>query len=466
LSSAFAQESDVLTLTSENFDQTIRDNQLILVEFYAPWCGHCKKLAPEYERAATILKEVGIPIAQVDADDAQNAELRNRFGIKGFPTIKLFRNGEPSDYQAERSADALVSFMKKQAAPAVTELNNEAETKTFSESRVAIVGFFDNRDSEEYSQFKTIANAMREQFSFGDVVGKANVNEEFGVKKTPQVILFKQFDEKQNILESENYSDLRNFITKNSVPVIDEIGPHNYKLYVESGLPMGYLFVDLTVSGQKDEFVAKVYDVAKDNKGKMNWVFIDSSKYAKHAERLGLSGKIVPAIAIEKTDDGTHFAYDESAQITSESVKEWVEKFLKGEVPPTIKSEDIPASNDQPVKVVVAKSFDAIVMDTTKDVFVEFYAPWCGHCKKLAPIFDELAQAFSGASSVVIAKIDATANDVSPKFGVRGFPTLKLFPANNKESPIDYNGDRSLPDMTNFIKQHASVQIDLGKDEL
>jgi len=86
----------------------------------------------------------------------------------------------------------------------------------------------------------------------------------------------------------------------------------------------------------------------------------------------------------------------------------------------------------------------------------------------LAPIYDELAQEFSSIPSIVIAKIDATANDVDPKLGIRGFPTLKFFPANNK-TPIEYNGDRGQADLASFITKHASVQFAppaQAKDEL
>jgi len=271
--------------------------------------------------------------------------------------------------------------------------------------------------------------------------------------------LFKKFDEGKNVLSKDGFGELTQFLKGNSVPLIDEIGPNNYQSYNEAGLPLGYIFVDVGVDGQKDDYIGRIRPIATASRGKLNWVWIDWQKYAKHAERLGLSGKNVPAVAIENMQTGAHYAYDETAPISSEAIKEWTDKFLSGDLVQTIKSEEIPESNDGPVKVVVAKNFDTLVKDKTKDVLVEFYAPWCGHCKKLAPIYEELGTAFKDVPSIVIAKMDATANDVDPKYGVRGFPTIKFFPANNKEEPFDYDGDRSLDNLVTFVRATASIKI-------
>uniref|UniRef100_A0A0M3JC03 protein disulfide-isomerase n=1 Tax=Anisakis simplex TaxID=6269 RepID=A0A0M3JC03_ANISI len=91
---------------------------------------------------------------------------------------------------------------------------------------------------------------------------------------------------------------------------------------------------------------------------------------------------------------------------------------LGGKIEPYMKSEPIPESQGD-VKVVVARSFKEMVMDVKKDVLIEFYAPWCGHCKALAPKYDELGEKLA-KEDVVIAKMDATANDVPPLFEVRG----------------------------------------------
>merc|ERR1739842_212590 len=121
-----------------------------------------------------------------------------------------------------------------------------------------------------------------------------------------------------------------------------------------------------------------------------------------------------------------------------------------------MKSEPIPDEQGA-VKVAVAKNFDELVTQNTKDVLVEFYAPWCGHCKKLTPIYDELGEKMA-AEEVEIVKMDATANDVPPQFDVKGFPTLFWLPKDTKK-PVSYNGGRELDDFVKYIAEHATSEL-------
>ena len=75
----------------------LEDYQL-LVYLDAPWCGHCKALAPEYEKAATQLLEDGSEIKLGKVDATEESELAGDFGVRGYPTIKFFKNGEATDY--------------------------------------------------------------------------------------------------------------------------------------------------------------------------------------------------------------------------------------------------------------------------------------------------------------------------------------------------------------------------------
>ena len=114
-------------------------------------------------------------------------------------------------------------------------------------------------------------------------------------------------------------------------------------------------------------------------------------------------------------------------------------------------SEEIPEDWDsKPVKVLVGKNFWDVVQNSGKDVFVEFYAPWCGHCKALAPVWDELAEKVADVD-VIIAKMDSTANEVEG-IKVQGFPTLKYFKSTDPTKGKDYSGGRTLEDLEKSVR--------------
>eukprot|EP00270_Netrium_digitus_P008235 TRINITY_DN244_c0_g1_i1.p1 TRINITY_DN244_c0_g1~~TRINITY_DN244_c0_g1_i1.p1 ORF type:complete len:395 (-),score=105.77 TRINITY_DN244_c0_g1_i1:89-1237(-) len=235
---AFAAEiSDVLSLTSETFDENVGKDSDALVKFYAPWCGHCKKMAPEYDRLGTIFKKIKkVLIAKVDCD--AHKDLCSRFGVSGYPTLKWFPKGslQPEDYNEGREISDFVEF----------------------------------------------------------------INEKTGTK--------------------------------------------------------------VTVAEPPSDVIALKED-----------------------------------------------------------------------------------------------TFDKIVLDKEKHVFAEFYAPWCGHCKSLAPIWERLGSVFKKEKSVEIVKVDADSEkNLGERFDVQGFPSLKWFSKDDKSGET-YNGGRDLDALVEFVNSKAGT---------
>ncbi|KAL3434914.1 thioredoxin-like protein [Aspergillus tetrazonus] len=115
---------------------------------------------------------------------------------------------------------------------------------------------------------------------------------------------------------------------------------------------------------------------------------------------------------------------------------------------------------------LIPKNFDKVVLNSGKPALVEFFAPWCGHCKNLAPVYEELGQAFAHAEDKVsIAKVDADANrDLGKRFGIQGFPTIKWFDGKS-ETPEDYKGGRDLESLTAFITEKTGIKAKGAKKE-
>jgi len=240
LSPAAADGDEVLALTESTFEKEVGQDRGALVEFYAPWCGHCKKLAPEYEQlAASFKKAKSVLIAKVDCDEHKS--VCTKYGVSGYPTIQWFPKGslEPKKYEGQRTAEALAEYV-----------NSEAAT--------------------------------------------------------------------------------------------------NVKIAA------------------------------------------------------------VPSSVVVLTED----------------------------------------------------TFQSVVLDETKDVLVEFYAPWCGHCKSLAPVYEKVASVFKHDEGVVIANLDADKyTSLAEKYGVSGFPTLKFFPKSNKAGE-EYEGGRDLDAFVKFINEKSGTSRD------
>jgi len=142
--------------------------------------------------------------------------------------------------------------------------------------------------------------------------------------------------------------------------------------------------------------------------------------------------------------------------LDGDSIAKFVSDYKAGNLQPHLKSEPIPEPNPvDGLTTLVGKNWEDIVKDASKDVLVKYYAPWCGHCKSLAPIWDELAKEVSDIDDLVIAKFDATANEVNG-VDIRGYPTLKFYPKDNKAG-MDYSGDRQLLDFQNWLAENSSA---------
>lgn len=423
---------------------------------FAPWCGHCKALAPEYETAATALKEKDIPLVKVDC--TEEADLCQEYGVEGYPTLKVFRGLDNiSPYGGQRKADSLISYMTKQNLPAVSDVTKATLDEFKTADKVVLVAYFAADDKASNETFTTVANSLRDSYLFGATNDAALAKAE-GVKQ-PGLVLYKSFDDGKDVFtETFDVDSIKEFAKVAATPLVGEVGPETYSDYMASGLPLAYIFAE--TPEEREELAKELKPLALKHKGVINFATIDAEAFGQHANNLNLKPGIWPAFAIQRTEKNEKYPYDQDAKITEKDIGAFVDDFLSGKAEPSIKSEPIPETNDGPVTVIVAKNYKDIVIDNDKDVLVEFYAPWCGHCKALAPKYEELGQLYASgdlSKHVTIAKVDATANDVPDE--IQGFPTIKLFPAGKKDSPVDYAGSRTVEDLAKFIEENGTHKV-------
>jgi len=454
--------SDVIDLTDANFDSEVNRHDFILVEFFAPWCGHCKKLAPEYEKAATRLKREDPPIPLAKMDCTANQDTCSKHGVSGYPTLKMFRSGAASDYNGPRQEDGIVKFILKQAAPAYKELNTpEALEKFLTYPDGVVVGYFAAKHSW-VKTFQKAADSLRDDYRFGIVT-----NEDMLATYKNQVVFHRaqrlqsKFEPSEVVMpeQAPNKANMGEFVREHffgkcAHATADNFGKMEkplvlvmYEVDYAKNLKGTNYWRNRVVKWSKEYHDSMTFAIA--NKDEMSGVLqlTDLPKNADGAKQPK------PVCVIIDSSDRKYIMKD---LVGKDTFPAFLAAFKEGSVEPYIKSEEVPASNDAGVKVVVGKNFDEIVMDESKDVLIEFYAPWCGHCKSLAPKWDELGEKMADDNDIVIAKIDATANDSPSQFAVSGFPTIYWAPKGNKKNPKKYQGARDVKDFMKYIKENRS----------
>lgn len=463
------EEEGVLVLTEENFEEAISSNEHVLVEFYAPWCGHCKALAPEYAKAATALKEESSAIKLGKVDATENKALAGKFGVKGYPTLKFFVNGKEKEYNGGRKSPDIVSWLKKKTGDPCKVVSSKEEVDAeVSSSHFTVLAAFKDRSSEGGAAYTAAASDT------DGVVFLVTDNEEliaeFGLEDGGIVAVRDFADEEPRVvMEGELTAEsLGNFISANRLPAVVEFSDETAPMIFGGDIKSHFLvFGDSSHEGHAD-LLAIFRKVSRANAGKLIHVFVDSGKSdnGRILDFFGIKKEMGHVTRIIHLSEGVDKYAPEFTELSEENLAKFASDYLEEKLQKHLNSEEVPEDWDAlPVKVLVGKNFESVAFDEAKDVLVEFYAPWCGHCKQLAPIYDELGEKFKDHPSIVIAKMDSTANEVND-VTVRGFPTIKFFPKNSGKKVVDYSGGRTLEDFVAFLEgTHDAEAEDDKADE-
>jgi len=446
-------EENVLVLTDDNFDTAVTENKFILVEFYAPWCTYCIRMDKDYKKAADVIK-TEIPnckLAKLDGD--AHKKINRRMNIQGYPTIIFWKSfGKHSiHYHGGRTAGDIVNWLKKKTGPPTNPIGSEEDfTKLKDGNEVAVVGYFADAESAEAKTFVSVADSF-DDVPFG-LISDAKVAEFVGLADG-KVAVFKQGN-KSGTYSSDD--ELQRNIRGERHPLLQEINSQTAPKIFGGDIQNHALLFVSKASDDFEKHTQSFKTAAAEFKGQMLFIYIDSAQEENKRvmEFFGLSDKDVPTYRIIKMSENMAKFKPEDDDLSADGVTKFAQGVLGGVIKRHLMTEEIPEDwNSKPVSVLVGKNFKEVAFDSNKKVFVEFYAPWCGHCKSLAPTWDKLGEKFADDESVVIAKMDSTANEVE-EFEIQGFPTLKFFPSGS-DKVVDYNGDRSLEAMAEFVASNG-----------
>ena len=456
----FPVENDVIILTDSTFDKAVAKYDYLLVLFYAPWCGHCKKFHPEYEKAAKTLRKENLFLSKVDA--TVEKKLAEKFEIQGFPTVKLFIKGEAIEYTGGRKEQEVINWMRKKTGPATKLIKSEEEIDKLKKDNDVVLIYFGN-NKNELDEYIKVAR-KNEDFPFANVENE-EIAKKLGIKMGT-VVMFRNFEEPQKELSKDLTSKkIEEFIDAFSSPKVMTFDEKAAQIIFGKAIPAIILYCDKK-SEKWEEYRKIMEKISEKIGGKLKVVQTDIKEgmASRLAEYIGVKDSDLPSVRIADTRVDLK-KYNMEGEISEKNILKFIEDWENNKLKPHLKSAEEPKENNADVFVVVGKTYEKEVINNDKDVMLLFYAPWCGHCKALHPKYEEVAKKLKAKNpKLLMAKIDATENEVE-NINISGFPTVKFYPGNKKnKAPIDYNGDRSVDDMIKFIKTNAATPIVLDEE--
>merc|ERR1712088_809125 len=328
-------DEGVLVLTDQSFDKAIKEHEFVLAEFYAPWCGHCKKLAPEYVKAAKKLEEIGSPAKLAKIDCTVEKALATKYGVKGYPTLKFFKNGKPVDYAGPREAAGIVSWLEKKPGPPAVPVEDLATLNKLKESNsVVVIGVFKD-ESEAAKEFVKAAG------SIDDIKFLTTSNDEVmkGIQAADgEIVLFKNFDEPRVDYSGEaKATAIEAWIQDTSVPLIWEFtGTNAQKIFAQKA-KTHFLYFITVEDAQKQ--VAPLKPVAVEYKDKITFVYINVQEKSNEQvmKFFGIDNKMVPMYTLFEMESSAKYMSEKNTVAETEAVSMMVKKYFAKELEKNLK---------------------------------------------------------------------------------------------------------------------------------
>ncbi|XP_058820721.1 thioredoxin domain-containing protein 5 homolog [Topomyia yanbarensis] len=371
------EDTQSVLLTKDNFQSEL-DGSNYFVMFFAPWCGHCKKLAPTWSKLAES-KSLPVKIGRVDCTN--DGDICSEQDVTGYPTLKFFKASEDAvKYRGARDLDAFTAFLREQ------------------------LGLEGEDDDDEESESNSVAEPPK------------------------------------------------------PVSPLVELSDDTFAKHISSGKHFVKFFAPWC--GHCNKLAPTWEELARtlEHDTSISISKIDCTQYRPICTDFEVKG--YPTLLW--IEDGKKIE-KYSGSRTHEDLKAYVSKMAGGLSLGEASAEKVDGTEKDNTSIVLQLSEVDFQHAIGKGVtFVKFYAPWCGHCMRLAPTWEQLAEKFVGSDTVKIAKVDCTLEvnkELCGEQEVNGYPVMFIYRNGDKLS--EYNGNRSLEDLHDFVTRHLGEHDEL-----
>ena len=378
--------------------------------------------------------------------------------------LKWFIDGKFSaEYTGGRSTDAIVNWIKKKTGPAAAVLASEAEVKKAADEEVAAYLYVAEESGKPYDAFMAVAQKTEDVAFF--VLTDASLAKTVGLTTPNQITMTRNFKlhgaEKVDAFTAPEDPDaVEAFLAKFKLPAYLTFNKESSQRIFGSGIDH-QIIIGAADIGSDSEVVKAVKEAASANGGKVVTVLaqFDDDEAAPVMEFFGFDkSSKTPQLAGFLASAGKKYMFPEGKSVSAEALKEFADAVVAGKAELKLKSAEVPAEpyDEDGIRTLVGKNFDEITGDKKTHTIAYIGAPWCGHCKALAPTWKKLAAMFKDERSKLnVARMDGTENEVA-SVEVKGFPTIVYFGLDGEPTP--YSGGRDLDSLVAFVEEKTGLK--------
>ena len=427
-------------------------------------------------------RAVRLPFAKADGTEAE--DLATKLDIKGYPTLVFIRRGggPPIEYDGQRSAQPISKWAQTKMAPPVSKLATDADVAGWIKGKpVALVLFVGQDNAPEVEALTSVAASADGSIPCGvstaDPTSSALGLSALGALEPPVLVAFTTHDEGPSALRGTEDAPLTHrsmlrFGRAAAVPAVVAYEPGRVEeTLFAAEVPLHLLYFHTSaVDASAREALA---GAGKQLKGTAVVATVDATAHKEIADFFNVRGGAgkgaggagnaleAPALVAFSLANGTKFALPPAALPLdgADSLVRFASDVLAGGVPVFLRSQPVQERKGALVELV-GSDFASVAHDPASDVLVQFYAPDCGHCVKLRPVYEQVASKFADVDDLVVAQMDAAANDV---LGLEpeGYPTIVLYTKANKRGLV-YDGSRDAHDLAQFVLDARAGKNHIG----
>uniref|UniRef100_A0A8C9WKQ6 protein disulfide-isomerase n=1 Tax=Scleropages formosus TaxID=113540 RepID=A0A8C9WKQ6_SCLFO len=412
---------------------SINHSNINKTPFYVPLSGESHSLSLEFVKAAAQLKAESSKIRLGVVDVSKEKDLIKDLNMTGTPSLRFYMAGDkwnPIICPDLRTADHIITWLKRKTGRSAEPIKDVSQAETFLMAEdLVVLGFFKELDNEKAEVFYAAATDIP-NLPFG-VTKSRHVFNKYEIT-TETVVLFKKTkkSEEYEISTETKKEDLMQFIKVNEMDLVMEYNGTTSARILNSMVPSHAILFANKSEENFDKIYGEFEMAAAEFRGKVLFVLINTDEHrnGRMLEYFRVRYSETPLVRIVNLTDNVQYQM-QSEEVTVDKVKDHCLTYLDGKAKPKLKSEPIPKNWDKlPVKELVGMNFEKVAFNDNKNVFVMFYAPWCKECQAFFSLWEKLGKVYEKHESVVIARIDSTANDINVLLQERN-PSFKFFPA-------------------------------------